>query len=165
MIIRFNGRRFLRAFFPFLIIVAISLIVNFDKWIHAPTWTLWTMGIFFAFLLFGCLVMPRRYFLELQPEGLTIQYITSKKFYTWSEVDDFRVIKQSINHVPMGSVVGFNLNHDSPHRTRLIKLANASRRIQMLGKRGYDVSIYAVFDLSAYSLANLLNEWQHRYGR
>ncbi|MDF5731937.1 MAG: hypothetical protein PUP92_29020, partial [Rhizonema sp. PD38] len=119
MIIRFNGRIFLRSFFPFLILLAISLIVNFDKWIHGQTWTLWTMGIFFAFLLFGCLVMPRRYFLELQPEGLTIQYITSKKFYTWSEVDDFRVIKQSINHVPMGSVVGFNLNQDSPHRTRV----------------------------------------------
>ena len=74
------------------------------------------------------------------------------------------MIKQSINHVPVGSVVGFNLTEDSPHRTKLIKLANASRRIQMLGKRGYDVSIYAVFNLSAYELASLLNEWQGRYG-
>ena len=164
MIIRFNGRRFLRAFVPFFILVAISLVVNFDKWLHASAWTLWTMGIFFAFLLFGCLVMPRRYFLELQPEGLTIQYLTSKKSYAWSELRDFRVIKQSINHVPVGSVVGFNLTEDSPHRTKLIKLANASRRIQMLGKRGYDVSIYAVFNLSAYELASLLNEWQGRYG-
>ena len=63
----------------------------------------------------------------------------------------------------MGSVVGFNLTEDSPHRTRLRKLANASRRIQMLGQSGYDVSIYAAFNLSAYSLASLLNEWQQRY--
>jgi len=164
MIIRFNGLRFLRAFISFFILVAISLVVNFDQWLHAPTWTLWTMGIFFAFLLFGCLVMPNRYFLHLQLEGLTIQYLTAKRFYTWSEVWDFRVVKQSINHLPVGSVIGFNLTEDSPHRTRLTKLANASRRLQMLGERGYDVSIFAVFDLSPEDLANLLNDWQQRYG-
>jgi hypothetical protein len=110
------------------------------------------------FLVVACLVLPRRYFVQLTPEGLTLQYLTSCRRYSWAEVRNFRVAEgATVNSLPMGRKVVFDLAPRSRQRTTIVRVAAGINR--------YDVSILATFTISAEELATVLNEWQQLYGQ
>lgn len=156
-IIRFNPWKILLLFVPLGVLVAISLYINFDSWRDADLWVYLVFGGIILFLLFSFVVMPFRHYLRLAPEGLTIQYLTHQKFYSWDEVSNFRVVARTVNATPAGNRVVWDLALDSPHRSGLVEMAAALNR--------YDASLMASYSMSAAEIAQLLNTWQLRYGR
>jgi hypothetical protein len=155
-IIRFASWKLLLPFVPLAILVGISYLVNAEAWHNASVWVYLVFGGIVLFLCFGCLVLPRRHLLHLTPEGLTIQYLMSQRRYSWSEVRNVRVIEgPTVNSMPTGRRVVFDLAEDSAQRTNATRL--------FAGINGYDVSIMAWFDIDAEELAEVLTEWQQDY--
>jgi len=156
-VIRFDGRKLLLLFAPLAALVGLSLLVNAESWRHAPVWVYLVFGGLGLFLGFSWLVLARWHLLHLTPQGLTIQYLTSCRCYSWDEVRNFRVTDgPSINHLPTGRRVVFDLSDDSARRTTAVRL--------VAGLNGYDVSIMACFGIGAEELAEVLNAWQRQYG-
>jgi hypothetical protein len=156
-IIRFDRRKLLLLFAPLAVLVGLSFLVGAESWRNAPVWVYLVFGGLGLFLGFSCLVLPRQHFLYLTPQGLTIQYLTSRHHYSWHEVRNFRVTEgPSINHLPTGRRVVFEISEDSAQRTTAVRL--------VAGINGYDASIMAWFNISAEDLADVLNEWQRHYG-
>ncbi len=156
--IRFSCAKLLLIFVPLAILVGISLLVNPQSWANAPAWVYWVFGGVVMFLCCACLILPRRYFLHLTAEGLTIQYPMNRRHYSWDEVRDFRIaVGPTVKGSPTGRRVVFDLADDSPQRTTLLRTVAAIN--------GYDVSIMATFTMSADELVEVLNEWQQRYGK
>jgi hypothetical protein len=154
--IRFSCVKLLLLFAPLAVLVGISLLVNPESWRTASDWVYWVFGGVIVLVCCGCLILPRRYFLHLNSDGLSIQYLTGRRRYSWDEVHNFRVGGgPTVNGMPTGRRVVFDLAENSPQRTTLVEAAAAIN--------GYEVSIFASFGISADDLAELLNEWQQRY--
>ena len=115
------------------------MFLNPESWREA-TWTWWFFGGLALLVLCGCVLLPRRYFLRLTPEGLLIQYLTGQRHYSWDEVRHFRISEgPTVNHMPTGRKVVFDLTDDSPRRTALVRAT--------AGINGYDVSILATLSV------------------
>ena len=157
LIIRFQGAKLLLIFAPLAALVALSVVVNPESWRDAPLWVYGVFGGLALFLVFACLVMPRRHYLHLTSGGLAIQYLTSRRQYAWHEVRSFRVAQgPAVAYLPTGRRIVFDLADDSPHRTPLVRVA--------AHVNGYDGSILDTFGIGAEELARVLNEWQQCYG-
>jgi hypothetical protein len=155
-IVRFSRLRLLLVFVPLFVLLAISVAMNPDRWLDAEPWVYAIFGGIALLLVLGTLFLPFFYYLRLTPEGLTIHYIGSERFFTWSEVRGFRV-QRRVRRGALAQLVVFDLTEDSSHRTTLNRLTSAVN--------GYDISILATFTISASDLANLLEDWQRRFGR
>jgi hypothetical protein len=156
LILRFSGAKLLLLFAPLALLIVVSVLVNPEEWRSQSSWVYISLGGVALFLVVGCLVLPRRYFLHLTPKGLAIQYIASRRSYSWDEIRNFRVARgPKVNEMPTGRRVVFDLAEGSAQRTALVKMSAAVN--------GYDVSILATFGSSAAELAGVLNDWQQRY--
>jgi hypothetical protein len=156
-VIRFSSLKLLLLFVPLALLVALSVYINPESWETAPAWVYWVFGVLGLFLVFGCIVMPWRYYLRMAPDGLTIQYPMTQRHNSWDEVRNFRVGGgPSVRGMSTGRRIVFDLAEDSPQRTALVKMAAVVN--------GYDVSVLALFGIGAGDLAGLLNEWQQRHG-
>jgi hypothetical protein len=93
-------------------------------------------------LVLAALPVPKD--LALTPEGLEVGRFYKKAFYGWQDVEGFRVISQ-------GKVkrVGFNL---------------VAGRGRVTG-RDYDDALADIYERTPEELAELVNDWKHRYGR
>lgn len=155
-VIRFNALKLLLLFVPLAVLVALSMWLDFDSWRNGDLWMFLVFGGVALILLVGIVVGPRRCYLRLTPESLTVSHLIGSRTYRWPEVRNFRLVHKTINATPAGNLVVFDLAEESPHLTAGKRLASKIN--------GYHVSIMAMFHLDAEELANLLNEWQHRYG-
>lgn len=156
-IIRFSRTKFLLLFSPLLVLMAISLAIDFEQWKHLSGLEEVIIGGSFLFFLAGILILPYRYFLQLSPQGLTVFHVAGKNSYSWDEIVEFRIMSRGFNHVPLGKLIVFDLREDSPHLTAIRRLASPVTK--------YDVSILATFDTSAEALLEILEEWRRRYSR
>jgi hypothetical protein len=154
LFIRFSPVKLLLVFVPLALLVALSLLVNFESWQRAEPSTVATFVVIPALVLLACVVLPRRYYLRLSPEGLTVHYLGARRFYAWEEMYDIRVASQSGLRAATRFVV-FDLARDSPRRTATHKLSKMVN--------GYDVGLMAVYELRAEVIVALLTEWRRRY--
>jgi hypothetical protein len=157
-VIRFRGTRFLLCFLPLVLLIIASMLYNFESWRNMETGTLLAFVGIGTFVVLSLLLMPRLYFLRLSPAGLHINNLLSRRFYPWSHVQNFRPqrLKVPENDLPSGWLVVFDLTEDAPPRSAAAQLM---RKIN-----GYDSSFQATLELDEETLADLLNEWQERYG-
>ena len=159
-VIRFRGTRFLLCFLPLVLLIAASMLYDFETWRNMGTGTLLTFAGVGTFVVLSLLLMPRLYFLRLSPAGLHINYLLSKRFYPWSHVQNFRPHRMKVRgpamDLPGGWLVVFDLTEDAPPRSAAKQLL---RKIN-----GYDGSFQATLELDVETLADLLNEWRSRYG-
>ena len=156
--IRFNGAKLLLLFAPLACLVVVSMLVDFEPWRHGPLWVDLAFAGVVLFLVIACLVFPRRLFVHLTPEGLTVQYLANRRSFSWDEISNFRVVEgPKIYHMPTGRRVVFDLAEDSPHWSTALRLAAVINR--------YDFCIISCLDVSADELASMLNAWQQHYAR
>jgi hypothetical protein len=151
--IRFNRWRLLLVFLPLAVLIVISVVIGPEKWLTAELWVYCAFAALVVFLLVACVAMPYCYYLQLTPEGLTVQFIGSKRFYRWDEIHNFRVLSGGPSMTTQQII--FDLTADSPKRSTLVK---AGALIS-----GYDVSVLATYDLAAEDVVLLLTAWQARH--
>jgi hypothetical protein len=154
--IRFNRRKLLLFCVPFVLLLFLSVVVNPDSWRNGPVWPHFVFGGLAACVAAACVVLPRRYYLHLSPEGMIFQTLWRRRHFSWREVRNFRVDQQIVQNVAFARKVVFDLTPDSPQRTKLVELTSEFN--------GYDVAIFCTFNLSAHEVAALLNEWQYAFG-
>jgi hypothetical protein len=155
-IIRFNRLKLLLPFIPLALLVGISMALNFEGWMNASWWIYAVFGGIIALLVAGWFSLPRSYYLHLAADGLTVAKPIGTRHYRWSEVRGFRVSGMTVNGVSKINQVAFDFSESSPRRTATVK---ASRLVT-----GYDSSFAAMYSVDAEDIAELLNEWQQRYG-
>jgi hypothetical protein len=153
--IRFNRWKLVLLFVPLLLLAALSLAINFQAWVDAQLWVHLVCGGVVALVVLGCIFLPKRYYLCLTPNGLIIQYVGSRRFYTWDELTNIRTESTSMDGTPSGNRILLDLDESSPRRNARMRL---TRPIV-----GYDVAIFATFDRSASEIVELLHQWQARY--
>src|SRR5262249_3622485 len=112
------------------------------------------LAVLFLVAWFG---LPRCYYLCMGPDGLVVQYPFNKRFYTWDEVNNLRVVNKSVSdNAPLTNYIVFDLPADSPKRNSMKRFTNL-----MLG---YDISILAMFEMDAEEVVGLLKIWKVQYG-
>jgi hypothetical protein len=137
--------------------ITAALVLEPERWNNAEFWLKATMLGIAASAVIASIIMPWFYYLRFAPEGLTFQAIGNRRFFTWNEIEGFGILNRFIHFLPLGRCITFRLRNDSPQRTVIHRVIGAVLP--------YDVSILAVFVLSAPKIIDLLDAWQRRYGR
>ena len=154
--IRFTSGRLLFWFVPLAIVGCLSLLLDPQSWRDAPPRAYGMFGGGVLIILFLLLVAPRRLYLHRTPEGLTIQYLTGRRHYSWGEVRNFRVADgPTVDYLRAGRRIVFDLEERSPRRTAPV------RTVARL--TGFDVSFPDVFEIGGEELISVLNAWQRIY--
>ena len=148
-IVRFSAFKLILFFLPVALLATLSVAIDPQAWRKEPHWPACVLVAAVAFLVYGCLVWPRTFYLRLTPEGLFIHRGMSEQHYHWSEVYDFRVVDGPGR---TGIRIVWNLTNESPHRTALIIAAHSVL--------GHDGSLLNTFAIPADELVALLNTWQ-----
>lgn len=146
-LIRFKGLKLLMLYLPMIPLLGFSYWLHPQQWLTAPIWIYLVFAAFFALPLIGCVVLPRTYYLCLSSDGLLIQYVGSRRFYAWSEIEWIEVEYGFLEFLFLGSRLLLTLKTEHWNR----------------GLTGYDVAIYCVFEISAKELGNLIEEWRQRH--
>jgi hypothetical protein len=155
--IPFSQIPMLLMFGPLGILVVVSVLINPAQWKDVPAWAYALLIGGPSLAIVGNIVLPHLSYLQLTPEGLLIKYPFGRRFYPWGEVQNFKVVDgPKTDFVSSGERIAFDFVKDSPRRTLPVKMGAA-----LLGS---DMRIMASYQMHSQDLAEVLNEWQQRYG-
>jgi hypothetical protein len=154
----FRRTKLLAFFAPVVALTGLSLMINPQSWRDSPLWVYGVFGALVLFLIYGCLVLPGSFYLQLTPAGFLIHNPLWPVHYPWKDIRNFRVVDgPALDFLGTGIRIVFDLADDSTHRTAL---SNAAASINH-----HDRSLLDMFTVSPEKLVATLNEWRELYGK
>jgi|GEM_PF-2845267 len=160
IIIRFSPFRFLKMLSPFFILLALSFWLNWNAWISLSQNERILWGLLIAFMVFIFVALYKGYFLILNKEGFTVNFLFGKRNYPWPEVSNFKVLETRIHFIPLAKRINFDLRVDSSQRTEMIRASRTLRNLIPNRGQAFDSSFMSLFKPDAESLVEILNDFQ-----
>jgi hypothetical protein len=155
--IRFRASGWLKLFVPVGVLAVASMVLNRAAWQQMQVWEYAVVCGLPVAVAGLWLLARRRYYLRLDPTGLTLHYVGRQRFYPWREIETIRVVRKTVMDLPAGQAIALRLREGSAYRGSMQRLARLAT--------GDDVSILALYELDASALARVLEEWRLRYAR